>query len=119
MANFTTLAANTFSAMPGLALPPSSTPTCVPLPRAPSSLVDFLPHIGGEKKEASPRLEMTSLVSVQLMDAASKLASKADHFLAYFHRLSRVRAIESSRLMERAMGIEIIATWLFKDLRSR
>ena len=28
-------------------------------------------------------------------------------------------AIESSRLMERAMGIEIIATWFFKDLRSR
>jgi hypothetical protein len=35
-----------------------------------------------------------------------QLASKTGHFLGYFQRLSRVRAIESSRLMERAMGIE-------------
>jgi hypothetical protein len=34
------------------------------------------------------------------------LASKNHRFLGYFQRLSRVRAIESSRLMERAMGIE-------------
>jgi hypothetical protein len=34
------------------------------------------------------------------------LASKTDHFQAYFQRLSRIKAIESSRLMERAMGIE-------------
>src|SRR5439155_21892232 len=29
-----------------------------------------------------------------------------DHFQGYFQRLSRIKAIESSRLMERAMGIE-------------
>jgi hypothetical protein len=34
------------------------------------------------------------------------LASKTDHFQAYVQRLSRIKAIESSRLMERAMGIE-------------
>jgi hypothetical protein len=34
------------------------------------------------------------------------LASKTDHFLGNFQRLSRIKAIESSRLMERAMGIE-------------
>ncbi len=34
------------------------------------------------------------------------LASKTDHFLGYYQRLSPVRAIESSRFMERAMGIE-------------
>ena len=33
-------------------------------------------------------------------------ASKTDHFQGYFQRLSRIKAIESSRLMERAMGIE-------------
>jgi hypothetical protein len=33
-------------------------------------------------------------------------ASKTDHFLAYFQRLSRIKAIESSGFMERAMGIE-------------
>ena len=40
------------------------------------------------------------------------LASKTHHFVGYFQRLSRVRAIESSRLMERAMGIEPTSeTW--------
>ena len=34
------------------------------------------------------------------------LASKTDHSWGYFQRLSRIKAIESSRLMERAMGIE-------------
>ena len=34
------------------------------------------------------------------------LASKIDHFYGCFQRLSRIKAIESSRLMERAMGIE-------------
>ena len=34
------------------------------------------------------------------------MASKTQHFTGCFQRLSRVRAIESSRLMERAMGIE-------------
>src|SRR5229473_3698376 len=33
--------------------------------------------------------------------------------------LSSAKATESTRFMERAMGIEIIATWFFKDLRSR
>jgi hypothetical protein len=37
------------------------------------------------------------------------LASKTDHFKEYFQRLSRIKATESSRLMERAMGIEPIA----------
>src|SRR5260370_37816497 len=40
-------------------------------------------------------------------------------FMASFGRAGSVRATESSELMERAMGIEIIATWFFKDLRSR
>ncbi len=34
------------------------------------------------------------------------LASKTDHFEGYFQRLSRIKAAESLRLMERAMGIE-------------
>jgi hypothetical protein len=34
------------------------------------------------------------------------LASKIDHFWGCFQQLSRIKAIESSRLMERAMGIE-------------
>jgi len=34
------------------------------------------------------------------------LASKTSHFQGYFQRLSRIKATESSRLMERAMGIE-------------
>ena len=34
------------------------------------------------------------------------IASKTDHFLGYFQRLSRIKAIESSGFMERAMGIE-------------
>ena len=33
-------------------------------------------------------------------------ASKTGHFYGYFQRLSRIKATESSRLMERAMGIE-------------
>ncbi len=37
---------------------------------------------------------------------ALHLASKTDHFEGYFQRLSRIKAAESSRLMERAMGIE-------------
>jgi hypothetical protein len=41
--------------------------------------------------------------------AGVHLASKADHFWGYFQRLSCIKAIESSRLMERAMGIEPIA----------
>ncbi len=39
--------------------------------------------------------------------------------LAPFSSLSSGRATESTRFMERAMGIEIIAAWLFKDLHSR
>jgi hypothetical protein len=35
-----------------------------------------------------------------------QLASKTDHFLGYFQRLSRIKTIESSGFMERAMGIE-------------
>ena len=35
-----------------------------------------------------------------------QLASKTDHFLRYFQRLSRIKAIESSGFLERAMGIE-------------
>ena len=34
------------------------------------------------------------------------LASKTNHCEGYFQRLSRIKATESSRLMERAMGIE-------------
>jgi hypothetical protein len=45
-------------------------------------------------------------------ESSVQLASKTDHFLGYFQRLGRVRAIESSRLMERAMGIEPTSeTW--------
>jgi hypothetical protein len=41
-----------------------------------------------------------------------QLASKNDHFLGYFQRLSRIKAIESSGFMERAMGIEPTSeTW--------
>ncbi len=35
-----------------------------------------------------------------------QLASKTDRFLGYFQRLSRIKAIESSAFLERAMGIE-------------
>jgi hypothetical protein len=34
------------------------------------------------------------------------LASKTDHFQGCFQQLSHIKATESSRLMERAMGIE-------------
>jgi hypothetical protein len=40
------------------------------------------------------------------------LASKTVHFEGYFQPLSRVRLIESSRLLERAMGIEFISQFL-------
>ena len=45
--------------------------------------------------------------------------SKTGQFIVEIRELSRVRSTESSGFMERAMGIEIIATWFFKDLRSR
>jgi hypothetical protein len=41
---------------------------------------------------------------------ALHLASKTMHLKGCFQRLGRLRAIESSGFMERAMGIEIIAT---------
>jgi hypothetical protein len=48
------------------------------------------------------------------------LASKTHHFVGCFQRLSRVRAIESSRLMERAMGIEPTSeAWEASVARSR
>ena len=47
-------------------------------------------------------------------------ASKTDHFQGYFQRLSRIKAIESSRLMERAMGIEPTSVaWEFCFFDSR
>jgi len=36
-----------------------------------------------------------------------------------FQQLPGIEEIESSGFMERAMGIEIIAAWFFKDLRCR
>ena len=41
-----------------------------------------------------------------IVHASVHLASKTGHFHGYFQRLSRIKAIESSRFMERAMGIE-------------
>jgi hypothetical protein len=35
-----------------------------------------------------------------------QLASKTSHFMGYFQRLSRIKAMESSEFLERAMGIE-------------
>jgi hypothetical protein len=41
-----------------------------------------------------------------------QLASQTVHFQGSFQQLSRVRLIESSRFMERAMGIELISQFL-------
>ena len=41
-----------------------------------------------------------------IVHASVHLASKRGHFQGYFQRLSRIKATESSRVMERAMGIE-------------
>jgi hypothetical protein len=48
-------------------------------------------HYGATRGESNTPAETSAFVS---------------RFFAYFQRLSRARAIKSSRLMERAMGIE-------------
>ena len=61
---------------------------------------------------AGPRNRPIEIASVHL-------PSKTRNFFGDFQAPSRVRAVESSGFMERAMGIEINAAWIFKDLRSR
>ncbi len=47
------------------------------------------------------------------------IASKIECFGGHFYEWKPVKPTASTGVMERAMGIEIIATWFFKDLRSR
>ena len=73
----------------------------------PSSCAFLFPKVDRSRHRIASEKSWRSTPKQRPIDGGGvHLASKIDHFWGYFQRLSRTKATESSRLMERAMGIE-------------